>query len=273
MLVLRAHSQQYDISGTQRYLLNEIRDANFGQMYYAYNYPKAWTIYNQLKSYSGMQYPIVFLQTFNWGQAHNGGLIFIDYSALNKNAAILAFVMAHEWGHEALGHQANIYRPNGGGWEYSTSKEKEDAADRYAGRFLKQLGYSMYIVTSYLESIPDMGDDTHSTGPERAETIRRAYGYNNGRSSVSPSPDQQSHQTVVPCTHPRHPYGDRSPCTHAAHPYGDLVPCSHTCVGPYGYVRCHPRGDLIPCSHPAHPAGDVSPCTHPLHPGGDVVND
>lgn len=269
---LQAHSQ-YTLTSQQQYLLSEIKDAQFGQVYYAYNYPKAYTIYNQLKNYTGMDYPVLFVQTFNWGQAHNGGLIFIDYSSLNKNVNILAFVLAHEWGHEALGHEANIYHPNGSGWQCSSDKEKEDEADDYAGKFMAKYGYNLDVVYSYLRNLPDMGDDTHSTGPERAETIRSAYQSVSGGGGGNTSGGGGSRQRVVPCTHPAHPYGDFSPCTHAMHPYGDVYPCTHTCSGPYGYYKCHPNGDVAPCRHPAHPNGDASPCVHPLHPNGDVVTD
>jgi len=265
---------QYSLTPQQRYLLNEMKDADFGKVYYGYNIPRVYSVYNQLRNYSAMDFPIVFLQTFNWGQAHNGGLILLDYSAINKSNSVLAFMLAHEWGHEALGHTSNIYHPNGG-WSYSSApKTKEDAADQYAGRFLRAYNYDINSVTYYLRNVPEMGDEEHSTGPERANNVLAAF---NGRTSSeeripSPSTPKRSRRLVA-CSHPLHPNGDIYRCTHPAHPYGDLYPCSHICQGPYGYVRCHPSGDMVSCSHPMHPGGDVSLCTHPQHPNGDYIEE
>jgi hypothetical protein len=68
------------LSSQQKYLAEEIRDAFGGQIYYVQNYEKTRRIYEQLISYSRMRYAVIFAQTFNWGQAHRGGLIIIDYS-------------------------------------------------------------------------------------------------------------------------------------------------------------------------------------------------
>jgi hypothetical protein len=146
---------QYNLSKQQEYMINEWRDAYGGQIYYAYNYPRTYEIYKQLVEYSGMDYPIVFGQTFNWGQAHNGGLIIIDYSTINKNSHILAFVFAHEWGHQALGHQANIYHPSGSSWRYrSSSTQSEDQADIYSGKFLATYGYDLNTVYTIYPHFP-----------------------------------------------------------------------------------------------------------------------
>jgi hypothetical protein len=263
---------QYTLTKQQQYMINEWRDAYGGQIYYAYNYPKTYDIYKQLVSYSGMDYPIVFGQTFNWGQAHNGGLIIIDYSSINKNKNILAFVFAHEWGHQALGHQANIYHPSGSAWKYrSSSTQSEDEADIYSGKFLGTYGYDINIVYNYLYSLPVTDDHTHSTGKERAELVKRGYNSVRGSSSIPSSPKEEYETITVECTHLSHPRGDLIPCSHQAHPLGDLVQCGHVCYNPsYGNVPCHPNGDIIPCSHPAHYNGDVIPCTHLMHPNGDT---
>jgi hypothetical protein len=124
MLLSNCLYAQYSLTKQQEYIINEWRDAYGGQIYYAYNYPKTFEIYQQLVSYSGMNYPIVFGQTFNWGQAHNGGLIIIDYSSINKNKNILAFVFAHEWGHQAF--KANFRKII-----YTDSNTKQKALVRY----------------------------------------------------------------------------------------------------------------------------------------------
>ena len=241
------------------------------KIYYAYNYPKTYAIYKQLVAYTRMDYPIIFGQIFNWGQAHNGGLIIIDYSTIQKDKNILAFVFAHEWGHQALGHQANIYHPSGSTWRYRSSPtESEDEADVYAGKFLANYGYNLNIVYNYLYSLPETDDHTHSSGKDRAELVKSGYYAVRGNSNPSRGLDEFETITTA-CTHPMHPRGDLIPCSHQAHPRGDIIPCSHPCYSPYyGSVPCHPNGDLIPCSHPAHYNGDVIPCSHAMHPSGDV---
>lgn len=262
---------QYNLSEQQKYMIKEWQDAYGGQIYYAYNYPKTYAIYKELVAYSGMDYPIVFGQTFNWGQAHNGGLIIIDYSTINKNKHILAFVFAHEWGHQALGHQANIYNPQGSAWKYrSSSTQSEDEADVYSGKFLATYGYDLSTVYTYLYSLPATDDHTHSTGKVRAELVKKGYNSVNG-SSTETYPKEEYETITVPCTHLTHPNGDLIRCSHPAHYNGDIVQCGHICYNPlYGNVPCHPNGDLIPCSHPAHYNGDIVPCTHLMHPYGDT---
>ena len=257
---------QYSLSEQQKYMINEWKDAYGGQVYYAYNYPKAYKIYKQLVSYSGMDYPIIFSQTFNWGQAHRGGLIIIDYSTINKSKSILAFVFAHEWGHQALGHQANVYNPFGSTWKYRSSPtQDEDEADYYSGKFLAAYGYNLEVVYDYLSSLPNFGGHTHSTGEERAETVRR--GYRSYKSSTT-----TRYKTIVTqCTHIMHPNGDLVPCTHIAHPRGDLIQCMHACYNPlYGNVPCHPNGDITQCTHKLHYRGDLVQCRHLQHPAGDT---
>ena len=53
-------------------------------------------------------------------------------------------MFAHEWGHQALGHQANIYNPYGSTWKIRTSAtQTEDEADVYAGKFLATYNYNV----------------------------------------------------------------------------------------------------------------------------------
>ncbi|MBB5636903.1 hypothetical protein HDE68_002816 [Pedobacter cryoconitis] len=267
LLISNAASAQYNLTDGQKYFLQELRDANFGRIYYAYNIPKANVIYRQLVSYSNMDYYIVLGQTFNWGQAHNGGIIIIDYSSINKNANILAFMFAHEWGHQALGHQENIYHPSGSNFRFKTSATQyEDEADIYAGKFLASYGYDINIVCNYLNALPENDDHTHSTGGERAALVREGYRYIK-RSSGG----EHSSSVRVACQHQAHPDGHSTACIHPLHSYGDLIACVHVCNGYYGNTTpCHPNGDLIPCAHAMHSNGDWSACNHRLHPDGDI---
>ncbi len=256
---------QNNLTDQQRYLINELRDAYGGQINYAYNYPKTKYIYNQLREYSGMEFPVIFNQTFRWGVAHHGGLIILDYSTINKNEDILAFVFAHEWGHQALGHQANLYNPYGSTWKIRTSStETEDEADFYAGKFLASYNYDVDVVYNYLSGLPEDDSHTHSSGRVRANTVLKGY------RSVSGYPSSVEYEYITEeCNHPAHPSGDISQCTHAAHYNGDIVACQHACQNMYGQiVPCHPNGDIVPCSHAAHPRGDISPCVHRAHPEG-----
>lgn len=137
-----------------------------------------WDIYRQLVDYSGMQFTYVLGQTYQWGQAHVGGVIVLDRSSAVKPKDILAFMMAHEWGHEALGHEPNLYHPYGQPWGFrALGRSEEDAADAYAGQFLAKRDYDVCAVTRFLKSTPKSPTgDTHSDGPERAENIAEAAG-------------------------------------------------------------------------------------------------
>jgi hypothetical protein len=167
---------QNGLTQDQEYFLKELNDAYGGQIFYAKNYDKTSNVYRRLVEYSGMNFPVVFNQTFHWGEAHYGGLIILDYSTINKNKDILAFMFAHEWAHQALGHQPNLYKPNGSLWRVKTSSTQyEDEADFYAGQFLYQYNYNIDAVANYLKSLPDIGGEQHSSGKERANTVLNVY--------------------------------------------------------------------------------------------------
>lgn len=261
---------QYNLSSQQKYMINEWRDAYGGKIYYAYNYPKTYNIYKQLKRYTGMDYPIIFSQTFQWGQAHRGGLIILDYSTINKNKHILAFVFAHEWGHQALGHQANVYNPYGSTWRIRTSAtQTEDEADIYAGKFLATYNYDINTVYNYLYNLPKNDNDhTHSSGKQRAKLVLRGYRSVKGGGTSGSTSQVQYKYVTTPCNHAVHPNGDLVNCIHPAHPNGDVYQCKHRCTYNGRIVPCHPNGDLYKCTHRAHPNGDVKRCVHRRHPNG-----
>ncbi|MCH2195402.1 hypothetical protein [Kordia sp.] len=180
LLVIVSYTQtvtaQFNLTPAQQYFLNELRDAYGGQLMFANNYQKTSQLYNELARYSGMSFPVVFNQTFRWGEAHYGGLIILDYSTIHKNRNVLAFVFAHEWAHQALGHQPNLYRPNGNRWRVRISKtQDEDEADYYAGQFLAALGYDVETVVNYLNGIPNLHSTTHSSPQKRAQTVLNGY--------------------------------------------------------------------------------------------------
>ena len=42
---------QFQLSDKQKYMINEWKDAYGGKIYYAYNYPKTYEVYKELKRY------------------------------------------------------------------------------------------------------------------------------------------------------------------------------------------------------------------------------
>ncbi len=155
----------------------ELADYYKGSLRLGPNLARARTIYDQLRNDSGMEFRVIPCQTFSAGQAHDGGIILIDISLLQKPTPIVAFFLSHEWGHEALGHSPNIYRPNANAWRirYSATQD-EDEADEYAANFMAQHHYALDPVIAYLRRIPySRGDFTHSWGPARAQHVQSVY--------------------------------------------------------------------------------------------------
>jgi hypothetical protein len=156
------------------YQIGEIEDYFKGISNLPINDLKAKEIYSDLCDYSNMNFTIYYVQTFNWGQARYGGIIFLDISALQKSTPILAFIMGHEWGHQALGHAPNIYYPYGN-FVYTQIKQ-EDQADYYAGIFLASKGYDVQPVLTFLRNLPLTSKwDTHSSGKKRAQLVFAGY--------------------------------------------------------------------------------------------------
>ena len=125
----------------------------------------------QLESWSGEQFTVVPTQTFNWGQAHANGIIYFDVSSAMQSDSVLAFRLAHEWGHEALGHQPNIYNPMGRARMIMSPTQDEDEADVYAGKFLCSNGYDVDEVEANLRRYPAITGDSHSSGAQRAQNV------------------------------------------------------------------------------------------------------
>ena len=212
------------------------------------NQEKGYPIYNQLCQYSGKTFRVVFGQTFHWGEAHPGGAIILDISTLNKDNNILAFVFAHEWAHQALGHQPNIYNPSGNTWKMRiTPTQDEDEADFYAGKFMAQYGYNLDIVVSYLKNLPTSpAGDTHSSGVQRGKTVTAGY------HGTSAAPTQQTAKfTQIECAH-------RIPCQHA-------MPCAHNtpCIHRTPCQHQAPCTHRITCQH-QRPCLHRMPCTHQM---------
>lgn len=152
--------------------LNEIQTTGWGRLEAKVN-----TVIRQLIEDTDEIYKVVPGQTFSIGQAHVGGWIILDISTATKDQDILAFWLAHEWAHQHLGHQANIYNPQENIWKFrKTATEEEDAADEWAGGFLARYDYPIENVLKELNNLPDLhGDFAHSDGEQRGQIVASAY--------------------------------------------------------------------------------------------------
>jgi hypothetical protein len=135
-------------------------------------------IWMQLYRRTGMMIPIFPVQQYTLGEALPNGVIVLDVSvAGDPNVEVTAWAMAHEWGHHALGHTQLQLARLGQFYAAQGSTSHEDDADRYAGRFLRAVGYDLKPVVAFLCALPGGGNgDSHSSGPERAAIVSNAYG-------------------------------------------------------------------------------------------------
>jgi hypothetical protein len=205
----------------------------------------AKVIYNQLVSFSKMNFYVYYADSFPWGYANFGGAILLDKSALEKPIDILAFIMAHEWAHGALGHRANLNNPTENDWNYNTGTTLEELeADEYAGRFLAEYNYNYWPVTLFIK---DLGDstiwNTHCPYIDRVRFIHMGY-----YSSENFSNENKLQNRVKTNSNSN---AEIKKCTRLLHPRGDVYPCIHICnyksVGPWN--PCHPNGDVTDCIH------------------------
>lgn len=132
----------------------------------------------KLELLSGKKARQVVLAENTVGSADPNGTIYLGVDFLElaqSNPALLAGVMAHEWGHlmSQLG-QGNLEDLN---WDqiFELRREEEASADAFAGRILPLMGYSVEPLVQFLMQ----GKDKHATHkyyrPEiRAAIIRRA---------------------------------------------------------------------------------------------------
>jgi hypothetical protein len=129
-------------------------------------------VISQLQSYSGKSFRVVPAQTGNWGQAHAGGVILFDLSSAVQDINVLAFRLAHEWGHEDLGRSPNVYQPFGNARLITSPTQNEDEADEYAGKLMRMYGYDIDVVKRTLMRYPTIAGDSHSGGAERAQLVQ-----------------------------------------------------------------------------------------------------
>lgn len=116
------------------------------------------------------------------GQAHSNGDILIDLSLFQLDVGVLEFWLAHEWGHQTLGHVTNQYIQSNGinGFLHSVPKSQtheEDEADLFAARFLAtRHSVSIYWTLDFLCNLPENPTDLeHSSGVVRAANVAAEY--------------------------------------------------------------------------------------------------
>lgn len=128
-------------------------------------------IVEQLKVFSKKDFPVEFERNYRRGLAKMGGAISIDYATLNKPLSELALTLAHEWGHQSLGHLRNDHFPCPSD---ISEQQAEHEADYFGGLFLGFYGYDLEEVLKSKLSLPE-GDSKHGTRYERACIITQGY--------------------------------------------------------------------------------------------------
>ncbi len=84
-----------------------------------------------------------------------------------KSVNTWAFIMGHEIGHFALGH-------NGCG---KSGKQAEMDADVYGARLARTVGYDLSTYIAKLESQPNTCSESHGCWSERINNLRSSFGY------------------------------------------------------------------------------------------------
>ena len=128
-------------------------------------------IVHQLRKFSGKSFPIEFERHYRRGVAKTGGAISLDFATLKKPLSELALTLAHEWGHQSMGHLTNNYCAHAAGIPIP---EAERQADYYGGIFLGVYGYDIEELLKIKLSMPET-DPVHGTRFERACMIMQGY--------------------------------------------------------------------------------------------------
>lgn len=159
-------------------------------------------IWFKLARYSGQAFPVVPAQQFTMGQALPNGVILLDLIAAGDDSPeVTAFWLSHEYGHQVMGHPRLSMTPVGRWMIARGGTSQEDAADRWAGRFLRSADYRIEPVLATLCSLPNgPAGDTHSTGKQRAAIVARAYGRSNTDDvcdAPDPDPDPEKYSPRI----------------------------------------------------------------------------
>ena len=134
-------------------------------------------IWRELVAETGQHYPVVPSQRFTLGQALPNGVVLLDLSvAGNAHREVTAFWLAHEYAHQVLDHPRLLVTSLGRWVAAIGGTAQEDAADRWAARFLSERGYDASPVLEFLCALPSHpADRAHSTGAVRARNVAESY--------------------------------------------------------------------------------------------------
>ena len=155
-------------------------------------------IVGELAKVSGTKYPVIIRDNIGWAEAKGNGMIVIDLTiARTQPKEIVAFLIAHEWGHLVYGsagpkvpttkvnkntlHGGQGVRVNPQAIESAmVSRREEREADRYAVKFMVHIWYDVEPFVKFLVEAPDdqrlhYGLHTHDTREVRAKFIREEY--------------------------------------------------------------------------------------------------
>ncbi|MFO1518256.1 MAG: hypothetical protein U1F57_01115 [bacterium] len=124
------------------------------------------------------------------GAADNKGLVYLGVDFLKENqhdTAVIAGVMAHEWGH-LCSNMLKYGNFDHLTWDelFEIRRDEEAAADAFAGRNLPLMGYSVEPVIRFLLQGKDkLGSHKYYNPQMRAEIIRKAAQSTLARQSFS----------------------------------------------------------------------------------------
>ena len=132
----------------------------------------------QLAKYSNKDLTVVVTadRSFEWGQAHGNGAVIFDPREKDGDKNLLAYRLAHEWAHEALGQEPTMFSPDGQSYRFRRSTEAEETtADLYAGGFLAEYGYAIEPVCSTLDGYSSIPWDSRTSGAVRSKRVKDGY--------------------------------------------------------------------------------------------------
>jgi hypothetical protein len=214
------------------------------------------TVVRQLESHSGRRFPVIPSETGNWGQAHPAGVIVFDVSASALEEAIVAGLLAHEWGHLVLGHPQRVLAAGEDSSLGVRILAFEREADAYAARFLASWNYDVEPLAQFLEDSPPaqmastFGHPSHDTGSERAALVRTVFAEAQATASTQlptavATPVEHSADAPCPTCRGAQQIAERLPCPICGG-LGQVV--CQWCLGggvqatPSGLARCESCG-------------------------------
>jgi len=140
-------------------------------------------LHEQLKSYSGKNFHIIPYKVEGGGVAIPDGYIMIDLPSVAVAEEVLVGVIAHEWGHQVLGHPKHLpVHPDKpvDSFSLQISRQNEREADAYAAKFMAKHGYNVKAFVDYLKRAPQsnahfFNKSTHDSVLARAAHIEKIY--------------------------------------------------------------------------------------------------